>query len=69
MRSATGDGGVAAPFLFGRLIASGARESLSAGYLVAALLILAAATVAGLFAVASERKPLEMVAPPLSSED
>ncbi len=65
---ATAIGGVAAPFLFGRLIASGERASLSAGYLFAALLMLAAAAVAGLFAVASERKPLERVAPPLSSE-
>jgi MFS family permease len=66
---ATAIGGVAAPFLFGRLIAIGARESLFAGYLFAALLMFAAAAVAAIFAVAAERKPLERVAAPLSSAD
>lgn len=66
---ATAIGGVAAPFLFGQLVGSGARENLFAGYLFAAVLMLAAAVVAGAFAVAAERKPLEQVATPLSSED
>ena len=66
---ATAIGGVAAPFVFGQLVGSGARKSLFAGYLFAAVLMLAAAVVAGTSAVAAERKPLEQVAAPLSSED
>jgi MFS family permease len=66
---ATAVGGVAAPFVFGQLVGSGARVNLFAGYLFAAVLMLAAAVVAGTSAVAAERKPLEQVAAPLSSED
>nr|WP_252393815.1 MFS transporter [Candidatus Rhodoblastus alkanivorans] len=65
----TAIGGVAAPFVFGSLIASGAREDLFAGYIFAAILMLTAATVAALFAVRAERKPLEQVAAPLSTEN
>jgi MFS family permease len=64
----TGIGGVAAPFIFGKLIASGSRESVFAGYSFAAALMLAAALVAALFAVRAERRPLEDVAAPLSAE-
>ncbi|MBV8472799.1 MAG: MFS transporter [Hyphomicrobiales bacterium] len=64
----TGVGGAAAPFLFGLLIASGSRESVFAGYVVAALLMLVGALVAALFAVDAERRPLEEVATPLSAE-
>jgi MFS family permease len=63
---ATAIGGVAAPLVFGKLIDSGSRSSLFAGYLFAAALMLTAALVAALFAVAAERKSLEQVAPPLS---
>ena len=52
----TGIGGVAAPFVFGKLIASGSRESVFAGYVFAAALMLGAAVVAALFAVAAERQ-------------
>jgi MFS family permease len=62
----TGIGGVAAPFIFGRLIESGSRESVFAGYAVAAALMLIAALVAARFAVRAERKSLEEVATPLS---
>ncbi|HEY1944904.1 MAG TPA: MFS transporter [Roseiarcus sp.] len=64
----TGIGGAAAPFLFGVLIASGSRESVFAGYALAAVLMLAGAFVAARFAVDAERRPLEEVARPLSAE-
>ncbi len=52
----TGVGGVAAPLFFGRLIESGSRNSIFAGYVFAALLMLAAAIVAWLYAINAERK-------------
>ena len=52
-------GGVAAPFVFGKLIESGSRQSIFGGYVFAAILMLAAAIVAARYAVAAERKPLE----------
>ncbi|MFZ0603542.1 MAG: MFS transporter [Roseiarcus sp.] len=63
----TGVGGVAAPFVFGRLIESGSRASIFAGYVFAACLMLAAAIVAWLYAINAERKSLEQVAKPLSA--
>jgi MFS family permease len=63
---ATAIGGVAAPLVFGKLIDSGSRSSLFAGYLFAAALMLVAALVAAFFAVPAERKSLEQVAAPLS---
>ena len=65
----TGLGGVAAPFVFSKLIESGSRQSVFAGYAFAALLMLVAAFVAGRFAVRAERKPLEQVAAPLSTAE
>jgi MFS family permease len=62
----TGVGGVAAPYIFGKLIESGSRESVFAGYGVAALFMLVAAAVAALYAVRAERRTLEEVATPLS---
>jgi MFS family permease len=62
----TGIGGVIAPAVFGMLIETGSRYSVAAGYLLGALLMLAAAFVAWRYAVPAERKPLEVVAPPLS---
>jgi MFS family permease len=64
----TGVGGVAAPFIFGRLIESGSKQSVFAGYAFAAALMLVAAFVAARFAVAAERRSLEDVATPLSAE-
>ncbi len=55
----TGIGGVFAPWLFGRLIESGARTPLFYGYLGGAGLMLAAAGVALWLGVAAERRPLE----------
>ena len=60
-------GGVAAPFVFGKLIESGSRQSIFGGYVFAAILMLVAAIVAARYAVAAERKPLEQVATPLSA--
>jgi MFS family permease len=63
----TAVGGVGAPFLFGILVQSGSRDSLFAGYLLGAGLMVMAAAVALIWGVAAERKPLEQVARPLSS--
>jgi len=63
----TGLGGVAAPYVFGRLVESGSRQSVFGGYVFAALLMFAASFVAARFAVPAERKPLEQVARPLSA--
>jgi MFS family permease len=65
----TGIGGVVGPLLFGWLIESGSRVSVFAGYMLAALLMIAAAFVALRFSVNAERKPLEEVARPLAFTD
>jgi MFS family permease len=62
----TGIGGVAGPLLFGILINTGSRGSVAAGYVIGALLMIAAAVVQALWGVAAERKPLELVARPLA---
>ena len=49
------------------MVASGSRPSVFAGYLFAAALMAVAAWVAARYAVEAERKPLEMVATPLSA--
>jgi MFS family permease len=63
----TGLGGVAAPYVFGKLIQSGSRQSVFGGYVFAAILMIAAAFVAARYAIHAERKPLEQVATPLSA--
>ncbi len=65
----TGIGGVAGPWLFGMLIDTGSRASVFGGYLFGAALMIAAALVAGRWAVAAERKPLKSVARPLAARD
>ncbi len=65
----TGIGGMGAPWLFGALIDTGSRASLLAGYLLGACLMLAAGLIAARYGVAAERKPLEVVATPLSAAD
>jgi MFS family permease len=55
----TAVGGLAAPWVFGILIQSGSRENVFVGYVVGAVLMLAAAIVALLFGVAAEGKSLE----------
>jgi MFS family permease len=63
----TGIGGVAAPALFGALIAAQTRQSVFIGYLLGAALMVLAGLVEALFGVAAEGKSLEDVARPLSS--
>lgn len=65
----TGIGGVIGPYFLGRLIDTGSRDSVFIGYLIGAVLMIVAASVAALKAVAAERKPLEDVARPLSASD
>ena len=65
----TGIGGVAGPWMFGALIDTGSRWSVFGGYLLGAVLMLAAAVIAARYAVAAERKPLESVSRPLAAAD
>ena len=51
------------------LIDTGSRTSLFGGYLLGAVLMIAAGLIAAFFAVAAERKPLEEVARPLAFTD
>jgi MFS family permease len=60
-------GGVAAPWLFGHLIASGERRQVVWGYLLGAVLMVGAAVAELVLGIAAERKPLESIAAPLSS--
>lgn len=62
----TGIGGVAGPALFGVLIDTGSRNSVFAGYLFGAVLMIVAAIVGWRYAIAAERQPLESVARPLA---
>ncbi len=62
----TGVGGVAGPALFGALIDTGSRGSVFVGYLLGSILMVAAAAIAWRYAVAAERRPLELVARPLA---
>jgi MFS family permease len=61
----TGIGGAAGPWLFGMLIETGSRSSVAAGYLLGAVLMVAAAAIEWRWGIAAERKPLESVCPPL----
>ena len=62
----TGIGGVAGPALFGALIDTGSRNSVFAGYLLGAGLMIGAAIIAWRYCIAAERQPLESVARPLA---
>jgi MFS family permease len=62
----TGIGGVAGPALFGALVDTGSRQSVFAGYLLGAGLMIAAAVIAWRYCIAAERQPLESVARPLA---
>jgi MFS family permease len=62
----TGVGGIVGPWLFGALIDTGSRASVFGGYLLGAVLMIAAGGVAWRWGVAAERKALEMVARPLT---
>jgi len=60
-------GGIAGPALFGALLASGSRNGVALGYLLGAGLMIAAGAVEWVIGVPAERRPLELVAAPLSS--
>jgi MFS family permease len=62
----TAIGGIGAPWLFGVLIGSGEPAAIAWGYVLGALLMVAAAAVALKLGVAAECKSLEDVARPLS---
>ena len=61
-------GGSLSPLLFGWLIASGSSWWVSAGYVLAALLLLLAAVVEWKLGIDAEGKSLESIASPLSSQ-
>ena len=63
----TGIGGVAAPWIFGLLIGTGEPSAVASGYGVGAMLMLLAGAVALWLGVDAENKPLESVAPPLTT--
>ena len=65
----TGVGGIVGPWLFGVLIDTGSRLSVFGGYLLGALLMIAAGLIAWRWGVDAERKPLEAVARPLTFID
>jgi len=65
----TGVGGIAGPLLFGVLINTGSRASVAVGYLVGAILMIAAAFVEARWGIAAERKSLESVSRPLAFVD
>ena len=65
----TGIGGIVGPLLFGVLIDTGSRVSVFGGYLLGSLLMVLGGAVAWRWGVAAERKPLEMVARPLTFID
>jgi len=62
-------GGIAGPWLFGRLIGSGERMSIGWGYALGASLMLIGAAAAWLLGIAAERRSLEDVAAPLGRAD
>jgi MFS family permease len=64
----TAVGGFAAPALLGWLIGTGSRDSVFLGYAGAGVLMLVGALAAAFLGVAAERKPLEIVARPLSCD-
>jgi MFS family permease len=65
----TGVGGIVGPWLLGFLIDTGSRWSVYGGYLLGAVMMLAAAAVALRYCLAAERKPLESVSRPLAAVD
>jgi MFS family permease len=64
----TGIGGVIAPLLFGVLIAKHSNWMVAGGYMIAAVLMLAAAVVEAFLGIDSEGRSLEQIASPLSSK-
>jgi MFS family permease len=62
-------GGIAAPWIFGRLIGAGTRGALGGGYLAAGVLMGLAALLVWKFGVDSENKSLEAIALPHPDDD
>jgi MFS family permease len=60
-------GGVAAPYIFSRLIGTASRANLFYGYLGAAALMIAAGVVEAVLGVNAEQKSLEAITEPLSA--
>ncbi len=60
-------GGVAAPALFGRLVDTGSRTYLLYGFVLAAVLMLAAAAAEAVIGVAAEGKSLEEINAPMAA--
>jgi MFS family permease len=65
----TAVGGVVAPAVFGHLIGTGSPINVFYGYLVGAVLMVAAAIVELVLGVKAEQESLENVAPPLSAAE
>jgi MFS family permease len=63
----TAFGGIAAPTLFGYLIAQHAPWTLAVGYFIAAALLVGAAIVEAFFGIDAEGRSLEQIADPLSA--
>lgn len=61
-------GGVAAPAVFGALIATKSVDHVVAGYLFGAACMIAGAVVAAFFGINAERRSLEEIAAPLASQ-
>jgi hypothetical protein len=55
--------------LAGAVAGAGSHVSVAAGYALGAALMLAAGIIAARFCIPAERKPLEVVAPPLWQSD
>jgi MFS family permease len=62
----TGIGGAGSPWLLGILIDTGSRDSVFAGYLLGAILMVFAACVEWRWGVDAERRPLEAISKPLA---
>jgi MFS family permease len=60
-------GGISGPLLFGRLIESHDPHALFEGYLIGAALMIVGGLVEAVLGVDAERKPLELIARPLSA--
>jgi len=65
----TAAGGITGPLLFGVLIGSGKRADLAVGYLIGAVVMIAAGLVEVWLGLNAEQKPLEEIATPLTAED
>ncbi len=65
----TGVSGIIGPWLFGRLISSGARIEVFWGYAAAGVVMVAAGVIHATMGVRAEQTALEDVAAPLSAED